>query len=226
MDGRSHAWNTSRVRHATTVGVGVYLVGGLVGTPGIGPIATAATRTGVDGLFYGGGADQLWRQMLGSGAVLVYAFVVSGIIGLVDDKTMGFRIDEEHEVSGIDLVVHAETAYDLHAIAGARSTGGLIGTHREENPNEADHLGRTQVGGSSGRSGGRRVDRDDRQRGQRLGGEGPRSTGRGRHRLVQVGSRSRCDATDDRGRSRPRRGSGGGYSIVRVRSNDRDDAAI
>ena len=28
---------------------------------------------------------------------------------------MGFRIDEEHEVSGIDLVLHAETAYDLHA---------------------------------------------------------------------------------------------------------------
>ena len=28
---------------------------------------------------------------------------------------MGFRIDEEHEVTGIDLVVHAETAYDLHS---------------------------------------------------------------------------------------------------------------
>ena len=66
--------------------------------------------------------------------MLVYAFVVSGIIGLVVDMTMGFRIDEEHEVSGIDLVVHAETAYDLHATAGARSTGGLLGTHREENP--------------------------------------------------------------------------------------------
>ena len=35
---------------------------------------------------------------------------------------MGFRIDEEHEVSGIDLVIHAETAYDLHSTAGARST--------------------------------------------------------------------------------------------------------
>ncbi len=114
--------------------VGVHLVGGLVGTFGIGLIATAAAPTGVDGLFYGGGADQLWRQMLGGGAVLVYAFVVSGIIGLVVDKTMGFRIDEEHEVSGIDLVVHAETAYDLHATAGARSAGGLLGTHREENP--------------------------------------------------------------------------------------------
>ena len=52
--------------------------------------------------------------------MLVYAFVVSGIIALVVDRTLGFRIDPEHEVSGIDLVVHAETAYDLHATAGAR----------------------------------------------------------------------------------------------------------
>jgi Amt family ammonium transporter len=103
--------------------VGVHLVGGLVGTFGIGLLATAAAPTGVDGLFYGGGVDQLGRQLLGGGAVLVYAFVVSGIIGLVVKRLMGFRVDEEHEVSGIDLVIHAETAYDLHATAGARSSG-------------------------------------------------------------------------------------------------------
>jgi ammonium transporter len=103
--------------------VGVHLVGGIVGTLGIGLIATAGAPTGVDGLFYGGGADQLWRQAVGGGAVLVYAFVVSGIIGLVVKRLMGFRVDEEHEVSGIDLVIHAETAYDLHATAGARSSG-------------------------------------------------------------------------------------------------------
>jgi Amt family ammonium transporter len=96
-------------------------------------IATGAAPTAVDGLFYGGGADQLWRQLLGSGAVLVYAFVMSGIIGLVVHRAMGFRIDEQHEICGIDLVVHAETAYDLHATAGTRSTGRL-GTNREENP--------------------------------------------------------------------------------------------
>ena len=109
--------------------VGVHMVGGLVGTFGIGLLATAAAPAGVDGLFYGGGADQLGKQVLAGGVVLVYAFVVSGIIGLVVDRTMGLRIDEEHEVSGIDLVVHAETAYDLHATAGSRSTGFL--GHRE-----------------------------------------------------------------------------------------------
>jgi ammonium transporter len=103
--------------------VGVHLVGGLVGTLGIGLIATAAAPTGVNGLFYGGGLDQLGRQLVGAGAVLVYAFAFSGIIGLVVDKLMGFRIDEEHEVTGIDQVVHAETAYDLFATAGSRSGG-------------------------------------------------------------------------------------------------------
>lgn len=103
--------------------VGVHLVGGLVGTFGIGLLATAAAPTGVDGLLYGGGVDQLGKQLLGGGVVLVYAFVVSGIIGLVIHRAMGFRIDEEHEVSGIDLVIHAETAYDLHIGSSSSGTG-------------------------------------------------------------------------------------------------------
>jgi ammonium transporter len=102
--------------------VGVHLVGGIVGTLGIGLLATGAAPAGVDGLLYGGGADQLGKQVLSGGVVLVYAFVVSGIIALVVDRVMGFRVEEEHEVSGIDLNVHAETAYDLHATAGTRSS--------------------------------------------------------------------------------------------------------
>jgi len=117
--------------------VGVHLVGGVVGTVGLGLLATAAAPTGVDGLLYGGGADQLGRQLLGAGAVLVYAFAASGVIGLVVHRMMGFRIDAEHEVTGIDLVVHAETAYDLHATAGARHAGhGILGaiTQQREEP--------------------------------------------------------------------------------------------
>jgi Amt family ammonium transporter len=109
--------------------VGVHLVGGLVGTVGIGLIATGAAPAGVDGLLYGGGVDQLGKQVLAGAVVLVYAFVASGIIGLVVDRLMGLRIGEEHEVSGIDLIIHAETAYDLHATAGAR-TAGFLG-HKE-----------------------------------------------------------------------------------------------
>jgi Amt family ammonium transporter len=99
--------------------VGVHLVGGLVGTLLIGLLASAHV-TSVDGLLYGGGADQLGKQLVAAGATLVFSFVVTGALAWVLDKTMGFRVDPEHESSGIDLVLHAETAYDLHVAAGGR----------------------------------------------------------------------------------------------------------
>src|SRR5918995_6994185 len=77
--------------------VGVHLVGGLIGTLLIGLFATANAPAGVDGLFYGGGFDQLWRQAVGAGAVLLYSFVATLVIGFVIARTMRFRVTEEHE---------------------------------------------------------------------------------------------------------------------------------
>jgi ammonium transporter, Amt family len=101
--------------------VGVHLVGGLVGTIAIGFFASAAAPAGVDGLFYGGGVDQLWRQVVGALAVLTYSFVVTGLIGLALHKILGFRVERDAEVAGIDLEEHAETSYDLGSLGG----GGL-----------------------------------------------------------------------------------------------------
>ncbi|TFV55533.1 ammonium transporter [Geodermatophilus sp. DF01-2] len=98
--------------------VGVHLVGGVWGTLAVGLFASSATTAGVDGLFYGGGVDQLWRQALGAGVVLVYSFVLTLGIGVVIARTMRFRVAEEHEVSGIDGAVHAETGYDLASLGG------------------------------------------------------------------------------------------------------------
>jgi Amt family ammonium transporter len=108
--------------------VGVHLVGGLWGTIAVGFFASAATTAGVDGLFYGGGVDQLWRQVVGALAVLVYSFVLTYVIGTVVQRTMGFRVSEQDEVAGIDSVVHAETAYDFASLGGGGAT--LVGqTH-------------------------------------------------------------------------------------------------
>jgi ammonium transporter, Amt family len=93
--------------------VGVHLVGGLVGTLLIGFLATEAAPAGVNGLFYGGGATQLWSQTVAAVAVMVYSFVVAFIIGKVIAATMGFRVSKEDEISGVDLAIHAETAYEL-----------------------------------------------------------------------------------------------------------------
>jgi Amt family ammonium transporter len=98
--------------------VGVHLVGGLVGTLLVGVLATAKAPAGVDGLLYGGGVDQLWRQAVAAGAVMVFSFVVAYLLGLAIEKTMGFRVSEEDEVTGVDLTTHAETAYELGAVSG------------------------------------------------------------------------------------------------------------
>jgi Amt family ammonium transporter len=105
--------------------VGVHLVGGLIGTLLIGFLADATNSpTGTaglsmnDGLLLGGGLGQLGAQALGAFAVLIYSFVVTFIIGWVLHKTMGFTVSEEEEVSGIDLLEHAETAYDLGSFTG------------------------------------------------------------------------------------------------------------
>ncbi len=99
--------------------VGVHLIGGVVGTLMIGIIATAKAPAGVDGLLYGGGLDQLWRQGVAAGAVMVFSFVLAYAIGKAIDKTMGFRVDEEHEITGVDRTTHAETAYEMGAFSGA-----------------------------------------------------------------------------------------------------------
>jgi ammonium transporter, Amt family len=100
--------------------VGVHLVGGLVGTIGIGFLASATAPAGVDGLFYGGGVDQLWRQVVGAFVVLAFSFVVTYLIGVVLQRTIGFRLDTDAEVAGIDLQEHAETGYDISGLAGGR----------------------------------------------------------------------------------------------------------
>ncbi|MEU9244673.1 ammonium transporter [Streptomyces shenzhenensis] len=97
--------------------VGVHLVGGIVGTLLIGLFAEKAMTHGAEGLFYGGGLAQLGRQAVAVAAVAAYAFAVTYGIGRLLDKAMGFRAAEDQEHTGLDLTVHAETAYD-HGVLG------------------------------------------------------------------------------------------------------------
>jgi Amt family ammonium transporter len=87
--------------------VGIHLIGGLIGTLFIGFFATDV------GLLFSGSFDQLGKQAIAAFTVLVFSFVISYIIGLIIEKTMGFRIKNEDELAGIDTVVHGEEAYEL-----------------------------------------------------------------------------------------------------------------
>jgi Amt family ammonium transporter len=101
--------------------VGVHLVGGVVGsliigflaTPTVTGILTPEAGDGAAGLFYGGGLKQLGIQAIATVAVGAYSFILTWIIGKAIDKTMGFRIPVEDEVTGIDQTTHAESGYDF-----------------------------------------------------------------------------------------------------------------
>lgn len=93
--------------------VGVHLVGGLWGTVAIGLFATKDLTADHAGLFYGGGVDQLWRQLVGAVAVLIYSFLVTFAIALLIKKTIGLRLTAHAEMSGADVNEHAEVGYDL-----------------------------------------------------------------------------------------------------------------
>ena len=85
--------------------VGVHLVAGLWGTVSIGFFATES------GLFYGGGASQLAVQVIIAVIAVLFSAVVTLVLALAI-RPLGWRVSEEAEVSGIDLAVHGETAYE------------------------------------------------------------------------------------------------------------------
>ncbi|MEU7870467.1 ammonium transporter [Dactylosporangium sp. NPDC049140] len=93
---------------------GVHGVGGLLGTLLIGLLATAAVTGGQRGLLFGGGLDLLGRQALAVLVVAVYAFGATWLVAKGIDRLVGFRVRPEDERAGLDLVTHAESAYELH----------------------------------------------------------------------------------------------------------------
>jgi Amt family ammonium transporter len=92
--------------------VGVHLVGGIVGSLLLGLFADKAVNAlGADGLFFGGGASLLGKQLLAVVATLVWSFVLSLVLAKVIDATVGLRVTPDQEAEGLDLTQHSETAY-------------------------------------------------------------------------------------------------------------------
>ncbi len=94
--------------------VGVHLVGGLIGTVGIGFLATSG------GLFYGDGLKVLVVQIAVALFAMFWSAVATLVVGLGIKYAMGWRIGDDEEVEGIDFNDHGEAAYDLGVAAGAR----------------------------------------------------------------------------------------------------------
>jgi Amt family ammonium transporter len=111
-----------------TLSLGLFATG-QYGVPGATGADTSAT---VNGLFYGGGWEQLKMQAYGSAVVILFAGVVGLIVMYAVKATGTLRISEEHELEGIDIVEHGAPAYHpefaymgYSAIPAGRGSGGV-----------------------------------------------------------------------------------------------------
>ncbi|MBK0379055.1 ammonium transporter [Mucilaginibacter segetis] len=64
-----------------------------------------------DGLFFGGGFEQLGIQAIGVFSVMIYVFVAMLIIFFIIKKTIGLRVTDAEQIEGLDLGEHGNVAY-------------------------------------------------------------------------------------------------------------------
>lgn len=100
--------------------IAVHLVGGLLGSVLLGFFADHGVNAVVahEGVLLGGGGRLLRDQVIASLVTLAYSFVVTWLIATAIDKTIGLRIDPAQEDAGMDLSLHAETAYAFGELGG------------------------------------------------------------------------------------------------------------
>jgi Amt family ammonium transporter len=102
--------------------VAVHLVGGIIGSVLLGFFADKEVNAlGFDGVIAGGGTDLLMDQLVAVGATLVFSGVLSFILAKGIDMTIGVRVDELDETTGLDLSQHAETAYSFGELGSSRA---------------------------------------------------------------------------------------------------------
>ena len=70
------------------------------------------------GLIYGGGFDQLAMQFVMVVIVIAWVGITSFILFGALKATMGLRVSEEEEVTGLDVAEHGSSGYGLEAVGG------------------------------------------------------------------------------------------------------------
>ena len=70
------------------------------------------------GLFYGGGFEQLAMQFVMVVIVIAWVGITSFILFGALKATLGLRVSEEEEVTGLDVAEHGSSGYGLEAVGG------------------------------------------------------------------------------------------------------------
>ena len=64
------------------------------------------------GLFYGGGFAQLGTQLIGVGAIFVWAFGAGFVLMSIAKAVLGLRVSKEEELRGLDIAEHGSESYN------------------------------------------------------------------------------------------------------------------
>lgn len=108
--------------------VAVHCLNGIWGTIAVGFFSTSASpafeTAGIkEGLFYGGGLEQLGLQLIGFAAVAAWTAVSITIVFLLIKSVMGLRVSEEEEIVGLDSCEHGlASAYSGFSILDISNT--------------------------------------------------------------------------------------------------------
>jgi Amt family ammonium transporter len=101
--------------------VGAVSVHGVCGAWGVLAVGLFATEEGdfwKQGLFYGGGASQLWSQVVGVVAIAGFVAVAMTIVFLAIKAVVGLRVDPHEELEGLDVHEHGYPGYGVDVAAG------------------------------------------------------------------------------------------------------------
>ncbi|MBR3306832.1 MAG: ammonium transporter [Lachnospiraceae bacterium] len=139
-------WFNDNVTHIDDpVGaVAVHMMNGIWGTIAVGLFATASAPgfavAGIsEGLFYGGGIDQLLIQLAGMGVTAAWTVVTISIAFFIIKKTIGLRVTEEEEIEGLDVKEHGLTsAYAGFSIVDMSSAAMSVNENTDLGQNDYD----------------------------------------------------------------------------------------
>ncbi|MGF7117921.1 ammonium transporter [Methanobacterium oryzae] len=107
------AWLKPRLGYDDALDVfGIHGLSGLWGAIATGLFAAPFINSLGTGLFYGN-PEQLVTQLIAVGAVGAYSAIATLIIGLVLKYTIGLRVEDKHEIEGLDTNLHEESGYRI-----------------------------------------------------------------------------------------------------------------
>ncbi|MBO6218446.1 MAG: ammonium transporter [Treponema sp.] len=117
--------------------VAVHMMNGIWGTIAVGLFATKSAPgfelAGIsEGLFYGGGFGQLFKQLGGMAVIILWTVVTILIVFTVIKKLHGLRVSTEEEIIGLDKIEHGlDSSYAGFDIAQNYSSAEVAAAKRD-----------------------------------------------------------------------------------------------